>query len=517
MSHRSSPAGVAARLRSALARPGLLLFAPALLLAVLWFGARGAALVAILMLPLAFLRLGQRRLPAAALAEPERDAVTGLPLRGGALAALEDALARSGTRGRTTACLVLCLEGGEDLAARFGPGAAEQILRRTAERMAGALREEDVVARLGGTRFAVALAPFRRGDLEGLIRIAGRLQQAVQAPLSIDAATVYVPAALGFCLASRAPARTARALLAAAEGAAEEALRNGPSAIRAYTLDVERAVSDRGALRDRVEEALEGGEILPHFQPQISTATGEVTGFETLARWAHPQRGVLPPAEFLPAIRQAGLSARLAEVMLYHALGALRAWEAAGFRVPSVAVNFSEEELRDPTLPEKLKWELDRFDLEPGRLTVEILESVVAEAGDEVVVHNIAALARMGCGIDLDDFGTGHASIAGIRRFDVKRIKIDRSFVTRADTDPGQQRMIAAILSMAERLGLETLAEGVETIGEHAMLAQLGCGHVQGFGIARPMAQEDSLDWLARHRARQEAAPRSRQRGQGAG
>jgi EAL domain-containing protein (putative c-di-GMP-specific phosphodiesterase class I) len=133
---------------------------------------------------------------------------------------------------------------------------------------------------------------------------------------------------------------------------------------------------------------------------------------------------------------------------------------------------------------------------------------VIAGTDNDVVVKTIAALARMGCGIDLDDFGTGHASITSIRRFAVRRIKIDRSFVLHADEDREQQRMLAAILSMAEQLGIETLAEGVETAAVHALLAQLGCRHVQGFAIARPMPLDDSLAWLRQHQTRQTAPPR---------
>ncbi len=194
--------------------------------------------------------------------------------------------------------------------------------------------------------------------------------------------------------------------------------------------------------------------------------------------------------------------------MLYNALVALSRWEKAGLHVPTIGVNFSADELRNPRLPDKLKWELDRFDLTPDRLSVEILETVVAQTDNDVIVHNVAALARMGCGIDLDDFGTGHTSIANLRRFAVRRLKIDRSFVTRLDEDRDQQRIVAAILSLAERLGLDTLGEGVETMAEHAMLAQLGCGHLQGFGIARPMPFDDTIDWMRRHAAKRKMTPR---------
>jgi EAL domain-containing protein (putative c-di-GMP-specific phosphodiesterase class I) len=170
-------------------------------------------------------------------------------------------------------------------------------------------------------------------------------------------------------------------------------------------------------------------------------------------------------------------------------------------------VNFSGAELRNSKLVDKIRWELDRFDLTTDRLSVEILETVVTDTTDNTISRNIKSLTSLGCLIDLDDFGTGNASIAAIRRFGVGRIKIDRSLVVRADRDSEQQRMISAVLTMAERLGVETLAEGVETAGEHALLAQLGCNHVQGFGVARPMPFEKTIDWVRAHNASLHDAP----------
>ncbi len=273
-------------------------------------------------------------------------------------------------------------------------------------------------------------------------------------------AQIEITCSVGFCLASRAPQQTGRGLLDAAQLAADEALRNGPGGIRAYTPGMAATRADQAAQRDELETALDEGRIRAHFQPQVSTDTGEITGFEALARWHHAERGLVSPAEFLPAIDDAGLSERLSEVMLYNAMTALARWDKAGLGVPSVAVNFSAAELRNPRLPEKIKWELDRFGLEPQRLTVEILETVVARADNDVIVRNVATLAALGCGVDLDDFGTGHASITNIRRLQLRRLKIDRSFVARVDEDRNQQQIVSAILSMAERLGLDTLAEG---------------------------------------------------------
>lgn len=476
---------------------------PAALVALATFGIAGALVTLIAGLPIAAFaaHFGHQASGGAtpASAEDARDTLSNLHLRAHVERALDAILARTAMSGKTTACIVLGLDEAQAVAEQHGQAALDQVICRTAERIIATLRQHDVAARLEGTRFAIALGPTRRADLETIIQIAARLQAAVQEPISVDAMTLYLTCSVGFCLAGRATEAGGAGLLAASELAADDAWRNGPSAIRAYSTEIASAALGRQSLRDQIECALDEGQIVAHFQPQLSTDTGIVSGFEALARWMHPEKGLLPPAEFLSAVTSTGLSTRLGEVMLFQTLSALRSWDRAGYQVPAVAVNFCKEELRNPRLVERLRWELDRFDLAPSRLTVEILETVVAETDNDMVVRNIAALAEIGCGIDLDDFGTGHASITSIRRFAVNRIKIDRSFVTRVDCDPAQQRMVTAILSMAERLGLQTLAEGVETVGEHAMLAQLGCSHVQGFVIARPMPFQDTVGWLEQH------------------
>ncbi len=494
--------GLAALMR----RPEMILFLPAITLAAFWFGGERVLVLVALGAPLVFALAGAFRQADPLPALP--DALGGLGLRTHVVSALEAILQDEPISGRTTACLVVQFDDMDQVLDRHGRAAQTEVLTRCAERLCAALRSGDLVARLEGGGFGVALAPVRRLDLETVVQLASRLQAAINVPISLNAPRIYVSASVGFCLASRAPLPRGTALLEAAQVAADEALRHGPGAIRAYAPEMARHRADRDALREELEEALDEGQIRAHFQPQISTDTGAISGFEALARWYHPASGLIPPADFLPMLEDAGLSERLGEVMLFNALTALSRWDRAGLDVPTVAVNFSAAELRNPKLSEKLKWELDRFGLEPRRLCVEILEHVVAGTDNDVIVANIAALARMGCGIDLDDFGTGHASITSIRRFAVRRIKIDRSFVTKVDEDREQQRMVAAILSMAEQLGLQTLAEGVETPGEHAMLAQLGCGAVQGFGIARPMPVDETLDWIERHRTRPAAAPR---------
>ncbi len=240
----------------------------------------------------------------------------------------------------------------------------------------------------------------------------------------------------------------------------------------------------------------------------MSTDTGEISGFEALARWEHPERGVIPPSEFLPIIDRLGKAHPLADKILSDAFQALQKWESMGVFIAQVGVNFSQEVLRDPKLVDRIAFQLDAFDLEPDRLAVEILESVFSSSEDDTITTNLRRLAAMGCQIDLDDFGTANASISTIRRFAVKRLKIDRSFISKVDCDPEQQRMVNAIQLMAEQLSVETLAEGVETAGEHAMLAQLGCQYVQGYGLGRPMPFEATFDWIKTHQARQQKPPK---------
>jgi len=486
-------------LRRLVRGPQAIAFLPGLALAAYWFGGEGWMLATALLTPLAYFAAGgfdpeQGDDPAA-----PRDGVTGLPLRATLVQALDDAVAICGTRGRATAAFLLEIDDFDVIAERHGRQAADDVLRATADRLGSAIRAGDTICRVGPAGFGTGLAPVAHMDLETAIQLAARLQSAVEEPISLGGTVIYVSASIGFCLGARAPDRTGESLLRATEAALDDAIRHAPSAIRSFSAELRRRAPPAAVLSTEVEAALGTGQILAFFQPQISTDTGRVTGFEALARWCHPTRGLIPPADFLPEVEEAGLMERLGEVILGQSLAAIAAWDRAGIEVPRVGVNFAGDELRDPRLIEKIRWQLDRHDLDPGRLTVEVLETVVAASPEDVVSRNINGLAALGCRIDLDDFGTGHASISSIRRFAVERIKIDRSFVMKVDRDGEQQKMVSAILMMAERLGLDTLAEGVETKGEHAMLAQLGCGHVQGFGIARPMPFEQTVDWVRAH------------------
>ncbi|WP_420586091.1 putative bifunctional diguanylate cyclase/phosphodiesterase [Ruegeria sp.] len=489
-----------------LSGPAALAFVPAISLASFWLGGERALVVVALGLPLAYMvaasvdaRTGLRR---------SRRNPSGLMPIDSFAAELEGIFDTSAASGTESACILVALDEFSEFLDLHGNAAGDQLADQFAQRVLSVIRTQDISTRLEQNKIAIGLHPSQHLDLEACIQTAGRIQAAVEDPFSLNNTGVYMSCSIGFSLRSSVPETRYEDWIDAAAAALGEAQRNGPSTIRAFSSETRRRAQVRANLRREFEAALDNGEIRPWFQPQISTDTGRVTGFEALARWEHPQKGVLGPQVFLPFAEQAELMEKLGQAMRHHAFAAMRNWDRAGVDIPRIGVNFSSDELRDPSLIDRLKWELDQNDLTPDRLAVEVLETVFSRRPDDVITRNVTGMAKLGCGIDLDDFGTGHASIAAIKRFDVTRIKIDRSFVAKADRDASQQQLVSAILTMAERLNIETLAEGVETQGEHALMAQLGCNHVQGFGIGKPMPFEKTLDWITAHRNKVSGVPK---------
>ncbi len=504
------PAGRLNRVRlwiwPVLTGPPALALVPAVTLACWWLGGEPALIAAALGLPLFYAAAGLTgRWP---VTGEGRDALTGLPQRQGFETRISEVFSQTALSGERSACMLVELTDLPEVAERHGQAAVDAVVTQTAERLSGVLRKAGHLSRIADARFGICLTPTANLDLELAIQLAGSLHGAAEMPVIVGGATLYPTCAVGFCLRGQIAGVKPSEWTGAALAALTDARRAGRSGIRACSQELRQRARLRADLRAEAAAALENGQIQPWFQPQISTDTGKVTGFEALARWTHPVHGMIAPDAFLPVMQEAGLLERLGEVILRLSLEAVQDWDLAGVSVLRVGVNFAGDELNNPQLVDRVRWELDRLDLTADRLSVEILETVVSDTPGDRVTRNIAGLAAMGCRIDLDDFGTGHASLASVRQFSVSRLKIDRGFVAKADRDQQQQRLIGAILTMAEQLGLETLAEGVETPGEHALLAQLGCDHVQGFGIGRPMPLEATVDWIRAHELGLQTPPR---------
>ena len=404
--------------------------------------------------------------------------------------------------------LVLRLENTELLVETLGKAGLGHLLVCICMRLSATVRPDDPVRIVAPGVFAVVLND--RCEVEAM-RIAERLQRQAQKPVAVAGLNV-APVLTGVLVHAAAAADPAvPTLMEDAMARLEQADADTLGHLQLYD---HNAVRPLHPLPATVADAVRSDQIVAHFQPQLCCHTGGIVGFEMLARWRHPVRGLLTPAAFMPKMTERDHNA-LTLSMLRQGLAALKRWDGEGRQVPGIALNVSNCELADPGFAASLLWELDRQDIAPARLVLEVLETVGPVSSNSDVRANLAMLARAGCRLDLDDFGTGYASLDAIRQFGVHRIKIDRSFVMGCDVDPAQQRMILAILALAERLNISTLAEGVETAGEHAFLAQMGCDQVQGYAIARPMPLDEATAFLARHAQASDSIPEMPRRSAG--
>lgn len=393
------------------------------------------------------------------------------------------------TRSRDRIGLVMRLENTELLADYLGQAGFAHLLVQMSLRMTQLVRPQDPVQIAAPGIFAITLRT--RSEIEAM-RIAQRLQSNCQSHFSVGGMTV-TPVITGVLVQNPGPRHVpTQALLGHGHAMLEQLASDRLGHITLVAHDGAR----QSALAATVAQAAEQGQIIAWFQPQICCNTGAVVGFEALARWNHPARGLLNPGAFMPGMRDPDHLA-LTQTMLRQSLKALRRWDAAGWSVDTVSINLTHADLADPGFADNVLWELDRQDIAPRRLVLEVLESVGPINSNADIASSLSRLSAAGCQLDLDDFGTGYASLDSIRQFGINRLKIDRSFITACDSDPGQRRMVLAILALAERLGIATLAEGVETPAEHSFLAQMGCDHVQGYAIAAPMDIDRTMDFLA--------------------
>lgn len=479
--------------RNLLTSPHLTALIPALMLFAYWWGGEPLLLLAAIVFPGTF-ALGGALTRSTLKDRWPTDPVTDLPLRQRLTTLLDAGFETPDVKEKT--CLVVEIDDFAQIEDHYGLDAQDKIEAQLGEALRSMLRATDLICSLGRGQFGIAIDRSTRADLEVVLQIASRLQAVIANPIDLDQTRLHLTACIGFALPQRAPEATGESLLQAAESALQNAQAAGSGSIRAFSNGMAPRAAPSEHSEAELSDALESGQMTPWFQPQICVQTGQLTGMEALVRWHHPKLGWIAPGAFLPALTQAGLLERLSEVMLFECLTSICEWDRQGLEVPTVSINLSSAELSNPKLFEKIRWDLDRFDVSPERLTLEILESVITQNEDDVITRNINALARMGCNIDLDDFGTGHASISHIRRFTLNRIKIDRSFITHIDTDPNQQNMVSAIMTMSDQLQVGVIAEGVETHGEYAKLGELGCTHVQGYAIAKPMPMDAASMWI---------------------
>jgi diguanylate cyclase (GGDEF)-like protein len=391
------------------------------------------------------------------------------------------------------AMLLIDLDRFKEVNDTLGHDYGDALLIEVADRLQAVLRRGDTLARMGGDEFAVLLDGVP--DRSAVAELAGRLQDALRRPFALRGVAVELEASIGVALYPEHGA-TVGELLQRADVAMYDAKR-GRRGIAAYSAERDPYSADRLGLLAELRQAIERDELVLHYQPKISLLTGELTGVEALVRWQHPTRGLLPPAEFVPFAERTGAVADLTRWVVDNALAQCRAWRDQGIDVP-VAVNLAAANIVDVTLPDAIGRALERQGLPADRLGCELSEHTVM--ADPVRASDVlAGLRELGVGLSLDDFGTGHSSLAYLKRLPLDEVKIDRSFVAAMAHDENDAVIVRSTIDLARNLGLRVVAEGVETAEIMETLTDLRCDVAQGYHISRPVpAGELDFEALAR-------------------
>jgi diguanylate cyclase (GGDEF)-like protein/PAS domain S-box-containing protein len=418
------------------------------------------------------------------------DALTGLPNRTLFFKLVDQALAEARRNRLHGALLFIDLNRFKPINDTLGHGVGDRLLQQVGARLRATLRNEDVVARLGGDEFVVALFDITRREHAGIV--AQKLLAAFDTPFLVDGHELRLGGAIGISVYPQDGFDT-ETLLRLADIAMYRAKHGGQEGYMFYSQEMNRKAVDRLKIEAGLRHALDEGQLVVHYQPKVRLADGRIVGAEALVRWRHPERGMVPPGEFIPVAEETGLIVQVGAWVLDTACRQASLWRQAGLPDIKVAVNLSAREFA-PTLSQRVLDVLRRHRLPPSALELEITESMLTHSA-EAVIAMMTELTGLGVALSLDDFGTGFSSLSYLKRFPIDTLKIDRSFVTGIPNDANDCAIAGAIVSMAKQLGHKVVAEGVETADQLAFLDSLGCDEIQGYLFAPPVtaAELESL------------------------
>ena len=423
--------------------------------------------------------------------QAHQDMLTGLPNRRVFQTHLDQALE---TRGQGTAVCLVDIDHFKAVNDAYGHAVGDGLLQEVARRLVSAVRSTDLVARLGGDEFAILLRGLK--DRRELQKVVETTVSAVRLPLRIDGVTLTSSVSIGACLGGST--LTADVFLKKADTALYKAKAAGRDQACLYRPSLRKEVDEHERLLDQVRNGLARSQFEAHYQPIIDLRTHIVRGWEALIRWRHPSKGLLLPARFLPALQDPKTSVAIDDFMLGESLRQMRQWLDADVPVTCAGVNVSEAQLRRADLLPSIKTLLDRHQLTPDRLKLEVIETAFVGASPREVAATIDELARFGVVSALDDFGTGYASLTHLKQFKVERIKLDRTFVANLGTSAYDQAIVRCMISLGRDLGLRVTAEGIETVEQLDLLRVMGCDCGQGYLFSRPMHADEVPSFLTR-------------------
>jgi diguanylate cyclase (GGDEF)-like protein len=432
------------------------------------------------------------------------DSLTGLPNRAMFTELLKAEIESSKRRGEHMfAVLFLDLDRFKNINDSLGHTHGDLLLVAFAERLERTLRPIDTLARFGGDEFAILLSGM--SDATDAVRVAQRIQDELSQPFVLDKNSAFATASIGIALSSSGYDRPDD-ILRDADIAMYRAKENGKARYEVFDHGMHARAVSRLQLESDLRQAIERNEFCVYYQPIVSLETGRLAGFEALVRWNHPRRGLVSPADFIPVAEETGLIVPIGEWVLNEACARVRQWQidSPSHRSLSLSVNLSARQVAQPDLLNRIKEALENSKLNSHCLKLEITESVVMENA-EAAAQMFKQLRSLGVQLSIDDFGTGYSSLSYLHRFPLNYLKIDRSFVSRLTTD-NDNAIVRTISTLARNLGMEVIAEGIETEEQFQQLKMLGCEYGQGYLFSRPVANE-GVDHLLSQDSKRDIEP----------
>jgi diguanylate cyclase (GGDEF)-like protein len=417
------------------------------------------------------------------------DSLTGLPNRRYLDEMLREWQASGKGRRSGIALLHMDLDRFKQINDTLGHAAGDAVLVNAARVLKASVGKADFVARIGGDEFVIVCSA--RGGEAGLAELAESIVAQMRRPVAYENHECRCGVSIGIAVEKGGVLEPKR-LMVNADIALYRAKALGRNRFEFFSEALQAEVVTTKRTADEILRGLEAGAFEAHYQLQFDAYSHAVVGAEALARWRHPERGLLGPDAFLAVAEELNVLAQIDEIILEKALADLGRWQAEGCAVPRVSVNVSLKRLHDEDLIKSLR----KLKFAPGSLAFELVESIYLDESDEIVAFNLDHIKELGIDVEIDDFGTGYASIVSLQNLRPKRLKVDRQLVDPVVEDAGQRRLVASIVDIGKSLGIEVLAEGVETLEHARVLARLGCDALQGYAFARPMPADEIAPFL---------------------
>jgi diguanylate cyclase (GGDEF)-like protein/PAS domain S-box-containing protein len=420
------------------------------------------------------------------------DPLTGLPNRLLFNDRLTQAIERARRSQQLLAVMILDLDRFKLINDSLGLASGDRVLRAVGERLAAAVRRSDTVARLGADDFLILLPGV--DGAENTAKVAQKILDTFLPPLQIDDQELHLGASLGITLYPH-DGDDAETLIRNADTALYRAKEHSRGSYQFYTTDMNATAFERLVLETQLRKALERGELVVHYQPQVRLDNGAVVAVEALVRWFHADLGLISPAEFIPLAEETGLILELGHWVLNTACAQVRAWQEQGFADLRLAVNLSGRQFEQEDLVRSIARVIEATTFDPAHLELELTESSIMRSPEQAVAK-LQALDRLGIRLSIDDFGTGYSSLGHLKRFPIRTLKIDQSFIQDITTDPNDAAIAQAIIALAESLQLKVIAEGVETREQLDLLRRYHCDEMQGYLFARALPPRELLELL---------------------